>query len=142
MSLYDKANDNYALALFAFREKMYNAAASRLYYAFYQACVKKHAESKRTAEDFMHSGERVARAGGLKSNTDAPKWPHDILVRYASLNALGLSATQRQTILAAKRWRTVGDYGDNDSVPPERMEWLMAHAMDVFRQLRAPIAGR
>lgn len=142
MSLYDKANDNYALALFAFREKMYNAAASRLYYAFYQACVKKHMESGRMPEDFMSSRERVTRTGGLKSNTDAPKWPHDILVRHGSLNALGLSVTQRQTIIHAKRCRVIGDYGDTNSIGYKEIHYLMEHAMDVFRQLRAPVTRR
>ncbi len=142
MSLYDKASDNYAIALFAFREKMYNAAASRLYYALYQACVKKHMESGRTAGDFMSPQERISRKDSLKTQVDAPKWPHDILTRYASLNALGLSATQRQTVMLAKKWRVVGDYGDMDTVNPKRMGWLMEHAGDVFRQLRVPITRR
>ncbi len=142
MGLYEKAADNYALAQIAFREKMYDAAASRLYYALCQACVKKHMESGRSATDFMSAHEKIVRETGLRSSTDAPKWPHDVLTRYASLNALGLSATQRQTVTHAKRWRVVGDYGDTETVDPERLGWLMERAMEVFRQLRAPIRNK
>ena len=142
MSLYDKASDNYAIALFAFREKMYNAAASRLYYALYQACVKKHMESGRAPGDFMSPQERISRRDSLKTQVDAPKWPHDILTRYASLNALGLSATQRHAVILAKELRIIGDYGDTKTVSPEKMEWLMERAVDVFRQLRIPIIRR
>lgn len=139
MSLYDKASENYALALIAFREKMYNAAASRLYYALYQSCVKKHAENGRTAADFMSPQERATRQAALRSNTDAPKWPHDVLARYASLKDLGLNLAQRQTMIQVKRWRVIGDYGDKETVNPERIGRLMEQAVDIFRQLRVPI---
>lgn len=142
MSLYDKASDNYAIALIAFQKKKYNAAASRLYYALYQACVKKHMENGRVATDFMSAQEKISRKDSLKSQTDAPKWPHDVLTRYASLNTLGLSATQRLTITQARKSRVIGDYGDMDTVTDKDMQWLMDHVMDVFRQLRVPIARR
>lgn len=142
MGLYEKAADNYALAQIAFREKMYDAAASRLYYAVYQACVKKHMESGRSAADFMSAHEKTLRGESLKSTTDAPKWPHDVLARYASLNALGLSATQRQTVLHARRCRVIGDYGDTHTVGYKEMQTLMEHAADVFRQLGVSVEGR
>lgn len=142
MSLYDKASDNYAVAESAFREKRYDVAASRVYYAVYQACVKRHMESGRTAGDFLFANERAFREKSLKSNTDAPKWPHDILVRRDSLVALGLNAAQRQMVLQAKKMRVVGDYGDMNTVEPDDLEPVLQQAGNLLRQFRVDVQRR
>ncbi len=142
MSLYDKASENYAIASLAFRENRYNAAASRLYYALYQACVKTHMENGRNAVDFMSATERKYRAERLRTNTDAPKWPHDVLVRYASLHDLGLNDEQIRMIIQALKLRVTGDYGDNEKVRREDLRSAMERAKEILRQLRVPVAGR
>ncbi len=135
MSYYDKAAENFTVALLAFKREKYNAAASRLYYAFYQACVGELTANGKTVADFV-SSDRMKELMGRKSDNDSPVWPHDVVVNSAlSRNGLNLNRLEKSIIRQSKYLRVKGDYYDKVTVTVDDLEDLFREAPRILVSL-------
>ncbi len=123
------------IALLSFDKGKYNAAASRLYYALYQACVGELNGKGKTAGDFL-SEDRRASLRERKSTTDVPMWPHDVVTDMAlSHNGLEMTSMERAVIRQSKALRVKGDYGDKESVTGGELQPLLEKSPQLLRSL-------
>ncbi len=135
MSYCDKSAENFTIARFSFDKGKYNAAASRLYYSLYQACVGELNGKGKTAGDFL-SEDGKARLRERASTTDVPMWPHHVVTEMAlANNGLELSPRERTVVKQAKALRVKGDYGDNVSVTADDLLPLLEDAPRLLRSL-------
>ncbi len=121
-----KAAENYKIALIARSNGCTNAAASRIYYAFYQAGVAELTERGITPFDF---NQNVARDNEFDGTNP---WKHGMFYRAVRHPQLGLSRKLQDIVQRARALRELGDYDDTDSVKDYDLEVVFHHAPDIL----------
>lgn len=116
-----RAEENYSAALSLLASHV-NAAASRAYYALYQALVGEYEERNLRPEDFY-----TPRPG------DEVKWPHKTVVRISEQHA-GLDERQKSVAQTALELRIQADYKP-DPVNKEDLGYIMPKLRDVLECL-------
>ena len=116
-----KAKENYELAELAVSTKQhrYNGAASRMYYAVFQAVVARLSEQGVTAEK---ARELCGKPAGDKED----QWRHDVVTDSLILSKVGISSSrERGWIIDLKVQRVVADYKPKNTEPSDVMENLL-----------------
>ncbi len=122
----DKASENYKVAQLARRDGNLNVAASRIYYALYQAGVGELTEKGIRPEEYNQSVtlEQAQR----KTNA----WKHGMFVRAVRNPRLDLGKNLQDIIQMARTLREKGDYNDTDNVEDYELEEVFFHAPDIL----------
>ena len=121
-----RARENHAAAKLLLGEGQYNAAATRAYYALYQAIVAELEDKGRRPDEFYSPSER---------DKEAVKWPHVTVIRI-SRAAAGLEPEEQSVVRLAWEQRLQADYKP-EPVQREDIEYLMGRLDGVLDSLGA-----
>ncbi len=124
--LKNKAAENYKIAQLARGNGNPNAAASRIYYAFYQAGIGELTEKGVLPEKYnqnvtlAHEQQRIN------------KWTHGMFARAVRNPRLDLGKKLQDIIQDARVLREKGDYSDTDNVEDYELEEIFLRAPDIL----------
>lgn len=104
MSLRDKSAENFNVALKAFKEDNFNAAANRFYYSLYGAIVFELEENKGKAIRDYNEKQAIARERAGRKD-----WPHDIITKNVG-NDLNLGTKEKSVLSHIFGQRIKADY--------------------------------
>lgn len=102
-----KAEENLAVARWAYTEGKYQAAANRFYYAFIQAIRARLEKDSRTVPQVCPQKHEYLKNKGKP----AIDWSdHEVVVTLEAMRAVQLSNEQQRHVLKAQKARIISDY--------------------------------
>lgn len=130
MSLNDKAADNYHLAKMAYDSGWYDAAASRMYYAFYQACVE---GIGKPLDQYDAKLAKEIQEQGRENH-----FPHKTVCNRCTRD-LHLNERQQDIIKQARQMRVMGDYYPKQRVTKDDLEGIFSQSETILKDLGVAI---